>query len=53
MASARTGPPWPRNCAKAGVIPNSRIAGRAAQIKNAGRCFLREWSFVFNFISQA
>src|SRR3981189_713475 len=41
IASARTGPPWPRNCAKAVVIPGGRITSKAAQVRNAGRRFFR------------
>src|SRR5260370_15162023 len=42
IASARPGPPWPRNCAKAPVTPSGRIVSRAAQVRNAGR-FFRVW----------
>jgi hypothetical protein len=43
IASARTGPPWPRNCASAPVIPSGRITSKAAQVGSAGR-FFRAWS---------
>src|SRR4051794_12788048 len=41
IASARTGPPWPRNCAKADVIPSEESASSAAQIRNAAQRCLR------------
>src|SRR5438034_7418403 len=44
IASARTGPPWPRNCAKAVVTSSGRTASRAAQVRNAERRFFRAWS---------
>jgi len=44
IASARTGPPWPRNCAKALVTPSRRIASKAAQVRNAGRRSFWTWS---------
>src|SRR6266446_2835239 len=37
IASARTGPPWPRNCAKAVVTPSRSITDRAVHVRNAGR----------------
>src|SRR5258705_4226359 len=42
IASARTGPTWPRNCPMAVVTPSGRIVSRAAQVRNTGR-FFRAW----------
>src|SRR5258708_16119207 len=44
IASARTGPPWPRNCAKAAVASSGRTVSRVAQVRNAVRSFFRAGS---------
>src|SRR6476646_714647 len=41
IASARTGPPWPRNCAEAVVIACGRTAKRAAHVETTKRNLLR------------
>jgi len=37
IANARTGPPWPRNCAKAALVPSAGRSSKAAQISHANR----------------
>src|SRR5260221_5362352 len=44
IASARTGPPWPRNCARAAVASSGRTVSRVAQVRNAVRSFFRAGS---------